>query len=337
MTYAATAGTVPILSTWTHQNLAINGNGGTFTVLVSGLTINNLAVTTGTLTTVSAGNYSLTANGSVFINGGVLTLNASPVTVDGGWTYTSGIFTPGTSTVTFAGSGTQVLTSGNQPFTQFVLNGSGETLQLNGGIVVSSLTPISGTMDAMASSSPLTVSGSMIFNGGSYNARGSSITIMRDWTMNSGSFIYGTSMVTFQNILTTSTLTGSTTFYSVNVSTAGKTLLLAAGSTQTVSGVLVLGGTPFKRVRVRSTLTGTQAFLVNTGTNGVFGVDVKDNNASGRDTIAAGSNSLDSTNNTNWTFTSGPAATRTWWGPRAPTGGTPRIGIRLFHRRRIAW
>ena len=75
---------------------------------------------------------------------------------------------------------------------------------------------------------------------------------------------YGGSTVTFLGTGTsTSTLTGSTTFYALSCSLVGtaKTLNLQSGSTQTVTGLLSLNGAAGKRLVVRSSTPGEQALL----------------------------------------------------------------------------
>jgi hypothetical protein len=86
------------------------------------------------------------------------------------------------------------------------------------------------------------------------------------------------------------------------VATAARTVTFTAGATQTVSGTLNLTGAAGNLLLLRSSTPGTQWKLVApTATSASF-VDVQDSDASGGEEIDAGSNSVDSGNNLNWTF-----------------------------------
>ena len=78
------AGNSIILSSWTYQNLLINGS-GSFNATGGLLVYGALNATAGTLTT-TASNYQIAAAGDVILNGGTLTLNTSSVTFGGNWT-----------------------------------------------------------------------------------------------------------------------------------------------------------------------------------------------------------------------------------------------------------
>src|SRR5258706_5076644 len=134
----------------------------------------------------------------------------------------------------------------------------------------------------------LSTNDDVLLSNGSFDAGSALLQVGGNWTQAAGTFIPGTSTVTFQGPSSSvSTLTGSTTFYSLQCVTAGKTLYFAAGSTQTVAGSLILTGSAANPIQVRSSVPGTYAFLANSGTNTVTNVDVQDNNASGGLTIFA--------------------------------------------------
>ena len=157
-----------------------------------------------------------------------------------------------------------------------------------------------------ANSASITFSSSVFLSSGAvFNANTSSITIQGNFTMDvaSETFNAGTSTVTFVGVAgSTSTLSGSTTFYNLIVNTPAKWIDFQAGSTTTVTNLLNLTGTSGNLVGVRSTIPGQYSFLINTGTNTVTFVDAEDNNASGGLMIRAGASSHDSGNNVNWSF-----------------------------------
>jgi len=61
--------------------------------------VSTLTLNAGTLST-SGTNYPIALTQDVLFKGGTLTMNASSMTVGGNWSYTSGTFTAGTSTIT---------------------------------------------------------------------------------------------------------------------------------------------------------------------------------------------------------------------------------------------
>jgi Divergent InlB B-repeat domain/YDG domain/Bacterial Ig-like domain (group 3) len=126
-------------------------------------------------------------------------------------------------------------------------------------------------------------------------------TVSGNWTNNGGT-LTGNFPVTLDGA-TGQTITGNTTFYALVKSvTAAQTLNFAAGSTTTVSNSLTFNGTAGNLLSLRSTIGGSQWNLIAAGTHTAGYVDVKDSNATGSSGVINGSNSVDSGNNTNWTF-----------------------------------
>ncbi len=131
-----------------------------------------------------------------------------------------------------------------------------------------------------------------------------SLTVGGNWT-NNDTFTCGTSTVTFDNATSTSTLTGSTTFYGLVSTTTGKNVKFTSDIVIGVTGHL-----NFENITLRSTSSGATWYLNLSGDQDVSGVDVRDSNASGGDTII----DFDCPdipgcyygNNTNWDF--GPPA-----------------------------
>ena len=122
------------------------------------------------------------------------------------------------------------------------------------------------------------IASSGVMNGGS-----ATIEVGRDWT-NVGSFIPGSSTVRFVDDcgLGAAVIAGDTTFASLEItSTNGSVYQLTAGSTQTVTGSLMLQGIAGNLLQIRSTIGGSEAFLIALGS--AFGdfVDVEDVHSTG--------------------------------------------------------
>ena len=135
----------------------------------------------------------------------------------------------------------------------------------------------------------------------------------------------GTGSVVFDDALQASTISGSTTFPNFICETPLKTLYFEAGSTQTIAGDFTLAGTSAEgRITLRSTEEGTDWNIDPQGTVSVVGVDVEDSNNINATAITA-SGSIDTGNNTNWTFSSyiWTGAVSTDWG----TGGNWNEGF----------
>jgi len=163
----------------------------------------------------------------------------------------------------------------------------------------------------------------LIVSGGDVDAGGGQLLLSGNWT-NNGTFTPGTSLVTVQDgcSTTSSALTGDTDFYDfTTTSISGKTLLAASGSTQVFNNNLTLEGIAGNPLLIRSSMAGNQVFfsLDPDGTQNIYAVDVRDNNALGGQWFASGSpadfESVDSGNNFNWflnTYLPVPVPTLSW-------------------------
>ena len=145
-------------------------------------------------------------------------------------------------------------------------------------------------------------------NPGTIHGGSGSINLSGDW-VNQGTFNAqsGTVNITDGCGTTVSRLAGDSTFNRfTGTTTTGKQLQPAAGSAQTFSGGLTLGGSGSDRLLVRTSSPGTtSAFTLNQGASqSISGIDVADIDSSAGETIAPGPparfNSVDSGNNTNW-------------------------------------
>jgi hypothetical protein len=251
--------------------------GSTATVYAAGIIVpagSQLLVNTATLK----------VPGDVSISG-ILTLTIGTIELTGNWTN-SGTFTSGTGTVNFtAGSGTQTLTSGGtgsgKLFYNLTHSGAG-TLQLN--------------------SNAIDIDGAVTNSAGIFDANGFNIYVAGNWS-NSVTFTHGNNTVILDG--SNQTLTGSTTFYILikNVSSAA-TLTFDYTATQTITNSLTLNGASGQLLSLRSSLDNNRAgiTLQSGGTQNLSYLDVKNSDASGGVTLNAGTTSVNSHNNLNWSF-----------------------------------
>jgi hypothetical protein len=144
--------------------------------------------------------------------------------------------------------------------------------------------------------------------GGTLTGGSGTLSLARDW-LNAGSFNAATGAVGLGDGCgaSSSALIGDTDFFEFSTtSTSGKVLLIEAGSSQTFASSLSLEGDPADRLLIRSSVPGQQAFfsLDTGGSQTIWAVDVRDNNALGGQALAPGSpgvfSSVDSGNNDNW-------------------------------------
>jgi len=262
--------------------------------------------------TLNLNGSNMTAGGNWTQAGGTVNADSSQMDMGGNWSQTSGTFNAGVSSVTFDGSGAFNITSGGSfASVQFDMPGSTWTL-LNGMALTDNFLVSTGTVNT-ASSFAINAGGNVeIDPAGIFSLGSASVKVTGNWVKN-GQFNAGTSLVTFIGpSFSTSTLTGSTTFYNLGCVTIGKSLFVAGGSTQTVDNLLTLTGGSGNLIVLRSTATNTQWYLNDVTANNVSFVDAEDSNASPGFTILAGTNSFDSGNNINWSFA---AAAVVWAAP----------------------
>jgi hypothetical protein len=160
-------------------------------------------------------------------------------------------------------------------------------------VIAGTLDVASGTLDGARR---LTVSPGGTLLGGSGTLR-----VAGPWS-NSGTFAAGTGSVELVDgcAVTDASIAGDNTFANLAANTAtGKTLTFAAGSTQTITGVLRLTGAPGNRLRIRSSVNGAEAFIDLLGGQAVASVDVKDNHAVGAP-IVLGTDSVLGGNTPGW-------------------------------------
>lgn len=142
-----------------------------------------------------------------------------------------------------------------------------------------------------------------IASGGVLNGDSATIQLCGDWS-NAGTFNAGTSSVEFvDGCQSVATITGSSTFAGLSLSsTTGKQFDFGSGSTQTISGTLLLMGASGNRIVLRSTAGGSEAFLDVTGTSSADFVDVDDVHATGAPIVLMPGNSKSGSNAAGFVF-----------------------------------
>lgn len=239
------------------------------------------AVTVSSYVQVDAGTYnvggsSLTVITDIDINAGGAMDISHDVLVNGGDFLNEGTVTGSTGTLTLVGAGT-LAGSGSTSLPRLTLSGAGTTTMGGAVVLLGSATIATGhTLDT--------------------NAAGNYQITISSWWANNGTFTPRQGTV---RIDATATLTGSTTFYDLDMDVPGITLTIQAGTTQYVTNAWTLAGASGNRIRLRSTTTGLYTFRVAVSSF-VSQVDV-DRCVSSSQTIYAGQTSV-GTNTTNWVF-----------------------------------
>ncbi len=230
-----TGGTLQIGSSNTPAASIIGIN---TTQAVYNLTVNSANVTAKLET-------GLTVSNNVTLTAGTLDVNNLNMSVGGSWSKASAAgFTPGTATVTFNGSGAQVIngTSASQTFNDLVVaKTSGTTLSTGGStttINTNNLTQTSGNFTAPATLNiNAATASSLVLTAGTFTA-GAALNITGNWTKASGAtFTHSSGTVTFTGTgsQTINGTSASQTFYNVVIAKTAGTLLSTGGSTTTLS------------------------------------------------------------------------------------------------------
>jgi hypothetical protein len=216
--------------------------------LIPNLVLNNSTATASLLTNA------LTVTNTIKITAGTLNSNNLGITLGGNWENNGGIFTPGTSTVTFNSSAAQsIFKSGGETFNHLRFSGTGTKtfsapVTAGGNFSISTGSPV----DVSASNHSLTVRGNFI-NSGTFTAR---------------------SGLVFFNGIAAQTIGGNSTTDFFNI-----TLTNAAGASLThaenLIGTLTLSGGAFNTnlqlFTMVSTATATARVAQITGTGDIVG------------------------------------------------------------------
>ncbi|MFM2082156.1 MAG: hypothetical protein RL380_847, partial [Verrucomicrobiota bacterium] len=207
---------------------------------------------------VTASNAVVNLTGSLTESGGanITFTGAGALNLGGDFSYTSGTFTPGSSTFTYNGSGAQAV--GGVTYNQLTFNKSGGTATLgaaataNGNLIITNAA-------ALTVNAALTVATNVVINPGATLTVGSAtISVGGNWT-NTGTFTAGTGTVLFNGTGTQNNV-GTNVFnhFTVNKSAGILTLVsnISLNGNMTISaGTLDLGAFTANRSALGGTLT----------------------------------------------------------------------------------
>ncbi len=269
-------------------NFALS-NGTTFTKATGGqaLTLDgtgNLSDSNGTLqdlgaVTISGSGLTRTLTGPVQfstlnVTSGTYNANGNTTTVTGLTTVNGGTYTAGTATQTFNGG----LTVSSGTFT-----GSTGTVDVNGTVTISG----TGILVAPAAAGAFTVSGNFAHTAGTFTHNSGTVTLDGTNQTISGS-------TTFNHLSKTETTNDAT----------DSILTFAAGTTQTILGTWTLDGLDADdRINLVSSTPGTQWRIDPQGARTIDYLDVQDSyNINSVRVNAIGTNSVNSGNNSGWSF-----------------------------------
>jgi hypothetical protein len=274
VTYTAQAGSGANVIATTYKNLVTNRAGSTFRLAGATTANGSLTVSGGTL---DVNGSSLTANSTFTVQSG------ATLKLQGGETVTTPTLNNG-STVAYNGtSGPYTLKTWNHK--NLTILGTGATFNLPATTTLTgSLTLTRGTLDATASNYDLYVSGNWTKNGGAFNARAGTVNLTG----------------------TNQTMSGSTSFYNLTKQMLAAELIpqltFAAGTTQTVTGALVLNGAVGNLLSLKSSVSGSRWNLNPLGSLSLSYLDLKDSKNLSAPMDLQSLNCTDSGNNIGWGF-----------------------------------
>lgn len=245
-------GTTSGASTWTFVNLTFSNStvfpataitittqtGGSGGVNISGiLLVGASGDAAGATTTLDAGNRTWTLSGT---GGDPFQLLASP----------AGNLTPSTSTFTFTGNnGAGNTTVQTETYYNLDVNNNSETYVLEGATNADNdLTITNGTLDTTTSNHSMSITRDVLIantSGAVFRARGSTITVSRNWSKgSSGVFTRDSSTVQLNGTGEIQTVGGGQTqFENLTVAYSTKTTTMATSSTHVFGTLTVNSGT----------------------------------------------------------------------------------------------
>ncbi|MBU1101359.1 MAG: T9SS type A sorting domain-containing protein [Bacteroidetes bacterium] len=217
----------------TFYNLKINNASNTINISTHSVT-NLLTLTAGSVT-------GGTSYKNVTLNGGTFILSGNTA-LSGNWIKSSGTFTPGSNEVEFTGASSTI--TGATSFYDLEINNASNTINISAHTVTNLLTITAGSVTGGTSYKNVTL------NGGTFILSGNT-TLTGSWTNSSGTFTPGSYEVEFTGA--GSTITGATTFYSLDINNASNTINISAHSvsnTLTVTAGSVTGGTDYVNLNI---------------------------------------------------------------------------------------
>ena len=170
----------------------------------------------------------------------------------------------------------------------------------------------------------------MIDPSGVLNGNSATLQLAGDWD-NAGTFSAGTSTVQMVDgcSLLSSVISGNTSFATLQMTTStGFQRSLTAGSTQSASVSLQLLGVSGNRLKIRSTLAGSAAFLNVSGSSSASFVDVQDNDSRPGNDVMLALDSVKNTNTPGWTI--GPSVVLNELDSDTPSGSDIAEFLELF-------
>ena len=174
----------------------------------------------------------------------------------------------------------------------------------------------------------LAVNGSLTVSGGTMTAP-PTINLGGSFDSTGGTFSHNSGSVNFTTTAT-GNIAGSTTFYNLSCTQAGKPLVFSNTGTQTVAGALTLTGGTGDLITLRSDSDGNQWSLNVSGSSSVDYVNVKDSDASSGSAIVHAvdsARSVDAGNNLNWSFNTEPVASSV--SGSSATDGTGEVTVQF--------
>ncbi len=276
--------------------IALSHNGGTVGTVVTGaggqFTFSNIHMTGGTILTL-------------FIDGAAQ--KAVTVTLASGGSMT-GVHLFQDYLIVRSDSGSVALTNNHLRLASTQADTDFTTIfTVNSGV----LNVKSGRSLMVWNDKPFTPGGNVNVGGnvrvsGTFAAEANTVTLSGAWIKtDGGGFLAGTSMVRMDGI--SQSLSGSTAFYDFMKTVSVPALLtFNAGTTQQFNGTMTLNGIGGGRLMLRSTATGSQAFIRPVNPPTVSYLDVKDNRNLDADAIPCLTGCIDSGNNIQWLFSGGP-------------------------------
>ena len=283
----------------TAQNLTING---TLSPGSSSVSVGGALGGTGTF---SGGSGALTVAGALSVS----TFDASSTTTAVGGGFTPATFAHDSGSVNLNGAGALSAGGVALAFNNLTINAPGATVTLGGPIsMAGGITIAAGTLD--------------VGSGLNYG-----ITVSGNWANSGGALTARAGTVTFNSASTSTTISGSTSFFNLTCVAAGKTLAFVAGTTQSVTGTLTLTGASGNLITLQSTTASVWNIAPSTPQSVSF---VAVSNSTSAPSSVTASLSADDGGNTNWTF---PSKSYTWLGGSSAWGvgtnwspnGTPGV------------
>jgi len=249
-------------------NLTFNGIAGAWSFVgnPSVEVANILTITNGNLTSTS-GNLTLTGN---YSNSGTFTHNSGTVVMN----------------ATDAGNTLAGTLSGSSKFYNLTFNGSGGAW-------------------SFASNPAVDIGNTLSISNGTLTSTSGNLSIGGNFTKIGGTFTHNSGTVIFNDNTKISTITynANTTFSAFTVSTGSKQLKFDNVYKTTIAGTLTInGGACGTRIELHSDSDTNQFDIDATSTVSIDFADIRDSNAI---TALTATSSADTSNNTNWTITSG--------------------------------